>query len=96
MTHSSPSDYIGADFEFDAPRPPRLSAYDVLGAVGEVLAGERKARLALEAELKKERKARTALAAELRDLRAKIETIERGTKPAAQRLVPASSNSMIA
>ena len=95
MTHSSPSDYIGADFEFDAPRPPRLSAYDVLGAVGEVLGGERKARLALEAELKKERKARTALAAELRDLRAKIETIERGTKPAA-RLVPASSNSMIA
>jgi hypothetical protein len=76
MTHSTP-DYDARDFEERSPRVPRLTARDVLAAVGEVLGKERKARSALEAEVNA-----------LRERLERLE-VERGVKP--KLVVPSST-----
>jgi hypothetical protein len=86
MTHSSPN-YDARDLEFETAAPKQrqtstitITPLAVLEACGEIFAEQLKRIEGLEAELK--------------GLSEKLETIERGTKPAARLVSP--SGSMIA
>lgn len=92
MTHANWNDYSAADFDLEtramgqeskmADSTITLTPLSVLRASAEVF-GEQAKRLA-------------GLERELRELREKLETIERGTKPAARLVTPSTPGAMIA